>query len=191
MADLLPFFQLAAALEGLLKQIKDKPANVTPSTIRTAAAALDLLQELCAPGLKSDLAINPPVRLLVVDDDPISRHAVSFSLKKAFPQPDVAPDGQAALALTEKQTYDVIFMDVEMPGMDGFELCSRIRALGPNRTTPLIFVTSHNDFDSRAQSALTGGQDLIAKPFLTFEIAVKALSFVLRRRLGSLCDGSG
>jgi CheY-like chemotaxis protein len=183
--ELLPFWQAASALESLLKQIRDKPSNVTPSTLRTAAAALDLLDALCVPGLDPDLAKDPPIRLLVVDDDPISRHAVSFSLKKAFAQPDVAPEGQAALSLTEKQTYDVIFLDVEMPGMDGFEICSRIHALGPNRATPVVFVTSQGDFESRTQSALTGGQDLIAKPFLTFEITVKALTLVLKGRLGA------
>jgi DNA-binding response OmpR family regulator len=78
--------------------------------------------------------------------------------------------------------YDVIFLDVEMPGMDGFEVCSRIRTTVANRTTPVVFVTRHSDFGSRAKSSLSGGRDLIGKPFLTFELALKALTIVIQRR---------
>jgi len=57
--------------------------------------------------------------------------ALSFALKKAFNEPDLAPDGETALALAARQTYDVIFVDVEMPGMDGFELCKKNSRDGP------------------------------------------------------------
>jgi len=181
--DLRPVWLIALALQGLLKQLSIKASNSTPSALRTAAAALDVLGALCVPSLKPNLATEPPVRLLAVDDDPISRRAMSFALAKAFRESDLAPDGAAALALTAKQTYDVIFLDVEMPCMDGFELCSRIHATELNRTTPVVFVTGHSDFESRAQATLLGAQDLIAKPFLVFEITVKALTLVMRARL--------
>jgi DNA-binding response OmpR family regulator len=71
-----------------------------------------------------------------------------------------------------------------MPGMDGFELCTKIRALPTNKTTPIIFVTSLTDFKSRAKSSLSGGTDLIAKPFMFIELTVKALTHVLRGRVG-------
>jgi len=138
---------------------------------------------LCVPSLEPNLAAEPPVRLLAVDDEPISRRAMSFALAKAFRESDLAPDGPAALALAANQSYDVIFLDVEMPGMDGFELCSRIHETELNRTTPVVFVTGHSDFKSRAQATLLGAQDLIAKPFLVFEITVKALTLVMRARL--------
>jgi PleD family two-component response regulator len=77
----------------------------------------------------------------------------------------------------------VIFLDIEMPGLNGFELCAKIRRGKLNRSTPVVFVTSHSDFDSRTKSTLVGGQDLIAKPYLSFEITVKALTLALRRRL--------
>jgi PleD family two-component response regulator len=181
--DLLPFWQLTSALEGLLKQLTAKSSDITPSAIGTVIGATDLFEALCVRGLKPNLATSPPVRLLVVDDDPISRHGLCFSLIKALTQPDVAPDGQAALALCAKQSYDVIFLDVQMPGLDGFQLCSKIHDIAINKSTPVVFVTGQSDFESRAKSARIGGQDLIGKPFLTFEITVKALTLVLRRRL--------
>ena len=60
-----------------------------------------------------------------------------------------------------------------MPGKSGFEVCEQIRALSNNRTTPVIFVTGQTDFESRAKLSLSGGNDLIGKPFLPLELAVK------------------
>ena len=180
---LLPAWQMASALEALLNQLCGRPANFTPSTALTISNALDLMGALCVRGLQSDLVTNPPVRLLAVDDDAICRHAISFALKKALDGPDLASDGPTALSLASQQRYEAIFLDLEMPGMDGFELCAKIRQTPGNRNTPVIFVTRHSDFESRAKSNRTGGQDLIGKPFLTFEVAVKALTLILRGRL--------
>jgi len=164
----------------------EKPANINPSTLRTIAGSVDLLDRLCAAGLNPDLLKSPPVRFLAVDDDPISRHTISFALKRALNPPDVAPDGAAGLALAEENLYDAIFLDIQMPGMDGFELCKKIRAEGANKATPIVFVTCQSDFNSRAQSTLAGGCDLIGKPFLTFEVSAKALLFALTNRLDRL-----
>ena len=67
--------------------------------------------------------------------------------------------------------------------MDGFDLCAKIRALPNNKNTPVIFVTSLADFKSRARSSLSGGADLIAKPFMFIELSVKALTYALRGQL--------
>jgi CheY-like chemotaxis protein len=183
--ELVPVRQMSAGLEGLVKQMSDRFHEVTPSTLRTVANGIDLLSDLCTPGLKADIATEPPIRLLAVDDDPISRVAVTFALKKAFEQPDLASDGEEAFALASREPYDVIFLDVQMPGMDGFELCSKIRQTEINKVTPVVFVTMMKDFDARAKSVVSGGNDLIGKPFLPFEITVKALTYALRRRLAA------
>ncbi len=181
--EALPVWQAASALEGLLKQFTEKIRNVTPSTLRTVAGGLDLLDDLCVPGLPPDLLKDRPLRFLVVDDDMISRQALAHSLEKAFSRPDLAVDGEAALAEATQQAYDVIFLDVQMPGMDGFEVCTKIHNTVPNRTTPVVFVTRQSDFDARCKSTLSGGSDLMGKPFLTFEVTVKALTLALHGRL--------
>jgi CheY-like chemotaxis protein len=181
--EVLLVWQVASALEGLLKQLMDKMGNVTASTLRTVAGGVDLLADLCRPGLKTDLLTAQPLRFLAVDDDLISRKAISMALKKALTQPDLAEHGEAALALATRQAYDVIFLDVQMPGMDGFELCTRIHATASNATTPVVFVTILNDFEAHAQATLSGGTELMSKPFLTFEVTVKALTLALRGRL--------
>ncbi len=181
--EALPLWQVASAMEGLLKQLTGKLKDVTPSTLRTVASGLELLDDLCAPGLQPDLLTDRPLKFLVVDDELISRQALSHALEKAFSQPDFAVDGETALARATQQMYDVIFLDVQMPGMDGFELCTKIHGTVPNHTTPVVFVTLQSDFDARCTSTLSGGSDLMGKPFLTFEVTVKALTLSLQGRL--------
>jgi DNA-binding response OmpR family regulator len=92
-------------------------------------------------------------------------------------------DPTVALQNLEQKSYDLIILDIEMPAMNGFELCSKLRALPTNAQTPVIFVTTLSDFESRAKSSLSGGNDLIAKPFVFIELTVKALMYVLKRRI--------
>ena len=67
-----------------------------------------------------------------------------------------------------------------MPGQSGLDLFLTIREMSTNRTTPVVFVTAHSDFSSRAQSTFSGGTDFIAKPFLPVELAVKALTHLFK-----------
>lgn len=183
LAELRPMAQVASALEALLRELMEKASNITPSTLRTVANTIDLLKDLSVPGLRADLTTVPCIRILVVDDDLLARRAVTFALQKYFEKPETAETGETALALAARQPFDVIFLDVEMPGMDGFTLCTKIRATPINSVTPVVFVTRQADFHARAQSTLSGGSDLIGKPFLFIEITVKALTFALRGRL--------
>jgi len=175
--------QIAAALEVLLKELYEKPKNINASTLRTVAHSIDFIAELISKGADSDLIDSNSISILVVDDEILSRRAVTYALEKAGLKSVSVEEAQTALNLATEGTFDLIFLDVQMPGMDGFELCSRIRATPTNKTTPVIFVTSLTDFKSRARSSLSGGSDLIAKPFMFIELSVKALTYVLRGRL--------
>jgi CheY-like chemotaxis protein len=180
--ELLPVWYLASALEGLVRQLEARMNNVTPSTLRTVANGLNALADLCSPGLRADLCADPPLRFLVADSDPISRSAIAYALQRAFHQPDLAEDAEGALNLVSEHTYDAIFLDA-LPGKDGVEICSKIRETAANAATAVVFVISLDNFDSRATSISTDREDFIAKPFLSFEVIVKALTFALRGRL--------
>ena len=88
-----------------------------------------------------------------------------------------------ALQLLTEGDFDLVFLDVDMPVMTGYELCARLRTLPQHKKTPVVFVTSLNDFDSRTNSTVAGGNDFIGKPFLFIELTVKALIHVLRNKL--------
>ena len=122
-------------------------------------------------------------KVLVVDDDPLARRAVVCALQMAFEKPEAVENGEAALALAAGKPFDVIFLDVQMPGMDGFAVCKKIREFDANGKTPIVFITGHADFNARNQMSGCGGSDFVGKPFLKSEITVKALTFALRGRL--------
>jgi CheY-like chemotaxis protein len=85
-----------------------------------------------------------------------------------------------ALKWLQETRFDLVLLDIKMPGMDGFELCRRLRLLPGYEKTPVIYLTSHSDFENRARSVLDGGNELIAKPVLPLELVVKAVALLLR-----------
>jgi len=175
--------RLSDALEALLKELCEKPKTNNASTLRTVASAIDFLGILFERGLRPESPEAAPPAVLVVDDEAISRRAVTYALEKARLKPAALDDPVAAYDLLVTNRFDLIILDVDMPGMNGFELCTRLRQLPAHKHTPVIFVTVLDDFESRTNSMMSGGNDFIAKPFLFMELAVKALMHVLRGRL--------
>ncbi len=176
--------RLAAALEALLKELYEKPKQITPSTLRTLAQTVDFFGMLFQRSSSLEGGKFASASCLVVDDEIISRRAVTHSLDRAGLKSVSVESSSVALQLLGENEFDLVVLDVEMPGMDGFELCGKLRALPRHSATPVVFVTSRTDFDSRAMSIRSGGSDLIAKPFLFMELAVKALTHVLRHQMG-------
>ncbi len=180
--------RLTAALEVLLKELHDKPKNLNASTLRTVANSIDFVGEIFQKGLDPGWSPGSPSNIMVVDDEVLSRRAILYALEKAGLKATGVEDPQTALELAMENVFDLIFLDVLMPGMDGFDLCTKIHALHTNPNTPVIFVTSLSDFKSRARSSLSGGADLIAKPFMFIELSVKALTYLLRGELVKHCE---
>ena len=172
--------RMANALEALLIELHTKPKKITPSTIRTVAQAIDTLVSLFDQAADPRVEEWAPSRILVVDDEIISREIICSALGKADLHAVSLDDSLAAQHLLEQEQFDLIFLDVEMPGESGLDLCMNIREMPTNRATPVVFVTAHSDFGSRAQSTLSGGNDFIAKPFLLVELAVKALTWLFK-----------
>ncbi|MGD0351664.1 MAG: response regulator [Verrucomicrobiota bacterium] len=182
-AGLLIIAQMSGALEALLKELYEKPKNINSSTLRTVAAAVDFLGFLFERSTLSEKQDLPPANILVVDDEAISRRAIVYSLEKAQLQSINVEDPNAALKLLSENPFDLVFLDVDMPGMTGFELCTKLRTLPAHKKTPVVFVTVLGDFDNRTSSTMAGGNDFIAKPFLYIELTIKALIHVLRAKL--------
>jgi DNA-binding response OmpR family regulator len=181
--------RMSDALEALLKELHEKPKTVNASTLRTVASTIDFLGVLFERGLGPEGTAAAPSTVLVVDDEPISRRAVTYALEKAGLRSVNLDDPVAAYDLLAENPFDLIILDVDMPGMNGFELCTRLRQLPAHQKTPVVFVTGLTDFESRTNSMMSGGNDFIAKPFLFVELAVKALVYVLRGRLPAARPG--
>lgn len=163
------------ALEALLIELQNKPSQVTPSSMRTVAQAVDTVEKLIREEQQGTVVETPTSEILVVEDEEISRRAIVYALEKASLKCLAIDEPNAALTVLENNRFDLIFLDVDMPGMSGHELCKKMRTFSAHEKTPVVFVTGLSDFKNRALSTLSGGQDLIAKPFLFMELAVKAL----------------
>ncbi len=182
-AGLTQISKMSDAVEALLKELYEKPKSINSSTLRTVAAGVDFLGFLFGCATAPDKQEMPAAEILVVDDEPISRRAITYALEKAHLPSTNVEDPNAAFKLLEEKKFDLVFLDVDMPGMNGHELCAKLRNLPQHKKTPVVFVTALSDFDNRASSLMAGGNDFIAKPFLFIELTVKALIHVLRGKL--------
>ncbi|MFQ5635299.1 MAG: putative bifunctional diguanylate cyclase/phosphodiesterase, partial [Gammaproteobacteria bacterium] len=102
--------------------------------------------------------------VLIVDDDPIARTLSEQTLRAANFDTVSVPDGPGTLARFTEIAPDVVLLDVEMPGMDGFTVCRRLREQPAGRRLPIIMVTSHDDSASINRAYEAGAQDFINKP---------------------------
>lgn len=103
---------------------------------------------------------SPMKRVLVVDDDRFFRMLLESNLSKHF-EVSLAASGEEALALCAESLPDLIVMDIEMGGMNGFEACRKIREIS---TVPVIFATSHNSLDFQLDAFDAGASDIVGKP---------------------------
>ncbi len=111
------------------------------------------------------LPVLPRTRVLLVDDLAANRTVAAMLLGREGHAVDVAGSGAGAIAAASRSPYDVVLLDLSMPGMDGFETASRLRALsGPAGSTPIIALTAHGNEVIRAKCAASGMQDVVVKP---------------------------
>jgi CheY-like chemotaxis protein len=175
--------RMASAFEALLCDITDKPTAVNPSVVRTIVNTVDLLALLSDRVRGPDVETPLSAQALVVDDDPLSNRLVVSALQRAQIQARSTEDPLVALQWLEESQFDLIILDIQMPVMDGFELCMRLRTMPGYERTPVIYVTAHGDFENRTKSVLTGANDLIAKPVFPMDLAVKAVALLVKRQL--------
>jgi CheY-like chemotaxis protein len=173
--------QLSSALEALARELQAKPSSINSSSIRTLAQGVDCLDSFFEHASDQLEHAKSPL-VLVLDDDAVLRHVISGSLERAGMRTLRLGDPLVALDILKENKFDTIFLDVNMPGMDGFELCEKLRALPNTRLTPVVFVTTLTNIESRARSIMSGGNDFIAKPFPLIELTVKALVHSLKPR---------
>lgn len=116
------------------------------------------------------------IRILAVDDERPIAELLRISLTRAGYECTCAYDGISAANLIEKENFDLILLDIMLPGIDGFELMDYIRSTG----TPVIFLTAKNAVADRVKGLRMGAEDYIVKPFDILELLAR-VEGVLRR----------
>lgn len=183
MAGLTTISQLASVLEALLAEIQVAPAKLTWSSVRTINQAVDLLPRIASASAapKPGVAWTPLV--LTVDDEPVAREFLTTALESAHLNTLNVGDPELALRMCEQNHFDLAFLDVDMPQMNGFELCRRLHNTATNLHTPVVFVSSMRDEQTRQRFSESGALDFINKPVMLSEVSVKALVHLHRTQL--------
>ncbi len=121
--------------------------------------------------------VTARARILVVDDDPTVAEVVAGYLDRAGFAVDVVGDGPSAVARAAARRPDLVVLDLMLPGMDGLEVCRRLREDGP---LPVVMLTARGEEDDRILGLEVGADDYVAKPFSPRELVLR-VGAVLRR----------
>lgn len=124
------------------------------------------------------------MRILVIEDNrDILANVLNFLELKGH-SVDCAQDGVSGLHLATSQDYDVIVLDIMLPGIDGYQICKRLREdVGSN--TPIIMLTARDELNDRLQGFKVGADDYLVKPFALAELLARAEALFRRSRGGS------
>ena len=125
---------------------------------------------------------STPATVLVVDDDDSARHLLTCLLSRQGYTVESAPDGAAALAAVRERGPDVVLLDVIMPGLDGFEVCRRLKGDPATRLTSVVLVTGADDPAHRVEGLAAGADDFLAKPVESSELLARVGALVRLKR---------
>src|SRR5688500_9826026 len=118
------------------------------------------------------------MRILVVEDEPIAASVLAKGLREHAYAVDVAADGGSALEHVGINDYDVVILDVLLPGINGLELCTRLRAEGA--TVPILMLTARSGPDERVEGLDAGADDYLPKPYHFPELLARVRALMRR-----------
>ena len=121
--------------------------------------------------------------ILIVDDNEQNRALAQASLENEPYDVAVATGGEEALALFATRPADCVLLDVRMPGMNGFEVCTKLRTMPQGADTPIVFLTAQRDVDTFDAALRAGGDDFLSKPVRPTELVLRVQAAL---RLGRL-----
>ena len=143
------------------------PSTCRPASRRTrpaAAAASDAPAARGRQGMSATTGVAPgTLRILIVDDETIVRDSLGAWFRQDGHQVDVAEGGKEALRLVGASRYDMAFLDIKMPGMDGLELQTRLAAADPELS--VVLMTAYASVETAVKAMKNGAYDYIVKPF--------------------------
>ena len=133
--------------------------------------------------------------ILVVDDDPLMSQMLMDILSRNDFRVSSANSGEGALESVASQPPNLILLDITMPGIDGFEVCRRLKAQDDYRKIPIIFLSGTQDWNEKVRGFSLGAVDFVSKPFQRDELLARVRSHLelsrLRARLEAQVEADG
>jgi DNA-binding response OmpR family regulator len=127
--------------------------------------------------------------VLVVEDETNIRELVALHLKLEDTQPVEATDGTTGLELARSRKFDLIILDLMLPGIDGLTLCRAIRRHSQNTDTPILMLTARRDESDKVLGLDSGADDYLTKPFGVRELMARVRALLRRRSPAAARDG--
>ncbi len=144
--------------------------SVQPVYAMTRGGVAQLRCRTCGFPVDQGLPAAPPVakdkgKVLCIDDDPIIQKILGTTLQKAGFAPLIASDGVSGIETVRRERPILVLLDIQMPGIDGFEVCRQLRAEDPAHRMPIIILTSLPDANLNVQAFKAGADLALTKPF--------------------------
>ena len=122
-------------------------------------------------------------KILIVDDIPKNIQMAMNILKNEGYKMFYAKSGEMTLKLVKEHDFDLILLDIMMPDMNGFEVCTKLKNEEKTKNIPIIFLSGKDSSQDIEQAYECGGIDYVVKPFVTIELITKANSYVRLKQL--------
>jgi two-component system OmpR family response regulator len=178
---------MALAPDGRILIVEDDPslASGLASGLARAGYAVTvcLSGEQALAALRRGAMIDPPMRILIVEDDSTVGSGVLRILQAEGYAVDLMPRGEQAVLAAERERFDLVILDVGLPGIDGFEVLRRLRE-GAQRM-PVLLLTARDTVDDRVHGLDLGADDYMAKPFAMPELAARVRALIRRSQAQS------
>lgn len=125
-------------------------------------------------------------RVLVVEDEAHIRELIQLHLGLEGLEIEAIADGQEALARANAESFDLIILDLMLPGLDGIAICRAVRRDGPNQDVPILMLTARREESDKVLGLESGADDYLAKPFGIRELVARARALLRRPRRSQL-----
>ena len=123
---------------------------------------------------------NPPTRILVIDDEAGIRESLEVLLGLEGYAPSTAPDGEAGLRMLELENFDLVLLDLALPGQSGLELLPQIKERQPE--LPVIMITAYGTVDNVVEAVRAGAENFVQKPWDNEKLLADIRSAIARHR---------
>src|SRR5690349_3789820 len=149
--------------------------------------------EILSPPISTDFAGHDGgrrARVLVVDDTAANRRLLQAFLADVDCDVVLAEDGVQALAMIQQEGPDLVLLDVQMPGLDGFSVCRRIKSDPATRLLPVVMITALNTTRDRVEALEAGADDFMSKPVERIELVARVRSSLRLKSIYDQLDGA-